>query len=620
MQSNQRGLKTNFNANVIKYILISAVAITLFFNTQMADPFNAPKMYLLILFSLAFLPYLFRSKQKELNESRLINLLVIAIIFSFIWAFMNSQSKYIALFGESQRQLGLISYLGFVIYFLILTRYTNYQSIEYFRPILILLSIVYIVYGSAQYAGKDFINWVNQYNPVIGTLGNPNFAAALMAILCTLTFSYLFIESKIYYSKIVYGIASAGLLIVIYLSNARQGLLAVLAGLLSFTIIKLSTKNKYLTLSAIIVALISFIFVVLAIFQIGPLTNYLYKESVSLRGYYWRAGINMFRDNIFTGVGLDYYGAYFKSYRESLFPLKHGYDLISTNAHNVPIQLFATGGLFVGLAYLALVMTTAYCGLAAVVKSRGENRLVIGAFFSAWIAFQTQSIVSIDNIGLTIWGWILSGILVGLFLHTKGKPDKVSELIGNKSKKPKSENFTPIWVIAGSMLGLTMIIPLSRSEVDVLRMRVAVSSASPQGLENAQSLAARITSDRLAQPMYKIQAADVYMSIGQIDKSFEVARNVVEIMPEYPTYQWVLANLLESKGKFDESIKVRNQIIDSDPQNINNFLQLVRLYVETNNLSLATQMKDKIIQLNSSSEQAFQAKSEIQRKLTLNEE
>jgi tetratricopeptide (TPR) repeat protein len=246
--------------------------------------------------------------------------------------------------------------------------------------------------------------------------------------------------------------------------------------------------------------------------------------------------------------------------------------------------------------------------------------LVTGAFFSAWIAFQAQSIVSIDNIGLTIWGWILSGILVGLFLHSKGKPDKVSELIGNKSKKPKSENFTPIWVIAGSMLGLTMIIPLSRSEVDVLRMRVAVSSASPQGLENAQSLAARITSDRLAQPMYKIQAADVYMNIGQIDKSFEVARNVVEIMPEYPTYQWVLANLLESKGKFDESIKVRNQIIDSDPQNINNFLQLVRLYVETNNLSLATQMKDKIIQLNSSSEQAFQAKSEIQRKLTLNEE
>ena len=610
-------VKKNLDDKPIRYFLISAVIITLFFNPQMADPFNAPKMYVLMFFSFAFLPYLFRNKQEKINTSKLINVLTVSVLISFIWAFVNSQSKYIALFGESQRQLGLISYVGFVIYLILFVKFTNFQTIKHFKPFLLILSLVYIFYGTSQYFGKDFVNWVNQYNPVIGTLGNPNFAAALMAVLCTFTFSYFFIEAGKTNLKIIFAIATLGLLFVIYLSNARQGLLAVMAGLFSFIIIKLSTINRLFAISAILMSLTTFVFVVLAIFQIGPLTQYLYKESVSLRGYYWRAGIEMFRNNIFTGVGLDYYGAYFKSYREDLFPLNHGYDLISTNAHNVPIQLFATGGIFVGISYLAVVLVTALCGLISIVKTKDQTRLVVGAFFSAWLAFQAQSIVSIDNIGLTIWGWILSGIIIGLYLQTRDNQNKENFLIEDKIKKVNKENFTQIWVIAGAMVSLVMIIPFSRSEIDVLEMRFVINSNSPQGLSNAQSLAEKISTDSFAQPMYKIQAADVYMNLGQTEKSIEVARDILTIMPNYPTYQWALANLLESKGKFEESIKIRNEIIKSDPQNINNYLQLVRLYIETNDMTLASQMKMKILDLNPKSDQAIQAESELQRKLSL---
>ena len=31
-----------------------------------------------------------------------------------------------------------------------------------------------------------------------------------------------------------------------------------------------------------------------------------------------------------------------------------------------------------------------------------------------WIAFQAQSLVSIDQVSITSWGWIAAGILVGL--------------------------------------------------------------------------------------------------------------------------------------------------------------------------------------------------------------
>jgi hypothetical protein len=46
-------------------------------------------------------------------------------------------------------------------------------------------------YGVLQHLGKDPIKWNNPYNAVIGTLGNPDFAAAVMAILAVITFGVL---------------------------------------------------------------------------------------------------------------------------------------------------------------------------------------------------------------------------------------------------------------------------------------------------------------------------------------------------------------------------------------------------------------------------------------------
>ena len=90
--------------------------------------------------------------------------------------------------------------------------------------------------------------------------------------------------------------------------------------------------------------------------QIGPLAQYLYKDSVSVRGFYWRAGMKMFWENPLFGVGLDRYGAYFKEFREVNYPLRYGYEITSSNAHNTLIQIFATGGVMVGISYLCVLI------------------------------------------------------------------------------------------------------------------------------------------------------------------------------------------------------------------------------------------------------------------------
>lgn len=63
-----------------KWIFTFAVLITLFINPKLADPFNAPKMYLLILSSVIILSFLiFKKRLSKMYDPK--NLLLIACIY-----------------------------------------------------------------------------------------------------------------------------------------------------------------------------------------------------------------------------------------------------------------------------------------------------------------------------------------------------------------------------------------------------------------------------------------------------------------------------------------------------------------------------------------------------------
>jgi O-antigen ligase len=213
---------------------------------------------------------------------------------------------------------------------------------------------VSVIYSLMQTTGNDFVNWNNPYNSVISTLGNPNFAAAVMAVMGVLTFTSTFISAlNLQYRIFALGL-SALLLFSIYRSNARQGLLAYALGVGIFLVIWLWINNKRLGFLAAVLGIIIFIISILGMLQVGPLEKYLYKPSVSIRGFYWRAGIEMLINRPFFGVGIDHYGSYFKEFREVNYPLTYGFQITSTNAHNTFIQFFATGGVILGLTYLVL--------------------------------------------------------------------------------------------------------------------------------------------------------------------------------------------------------------------------------------------------------------------------
>ena len=406
----------------INLVLVGLAAITLPFNSSLQDPFNAPKMWLLLIFGAWLLGQL---KGELISEIRAKNLsgnskTILLIVFGFLVtnfvALLFTDSKYVGLFGDYQRRTGFLTYVFLATFLFFTARKIRFSDGSRFYYWTLGIALTFCLYGIFQHFGYDFVNWNNQYNAILGTVGNPNFAAALMGIFAVILFGFAINKDTSGFNRVVSAGSVLLLLLTIYLSDSLQGFLAAAAGFGVLIVTWILQRSRTLGWSIAGVGFVGGLMSIFGILQMGPL-SFLFKESVTYRGDYWRAGIRMFQDHIWFGVGLDRYGAYFREYRDVAQVLRRGPNVGTNAAHNVFIQQFATGGIFVGLAYLALTTFIFWRGIKALKFYKGNDRLTIGTFFVAWLAFQAQSIISIDNIGITIWGWILGGIVAGLSIN-----------------------------------------------------------------------------------------------------------------------------------------------------------------------------------------------------------
>jgi O-antigen ligase len=595
----------------VKWSFYSAGLITLFINPKLADPFNAPKLYLLICGTVILLGFLIFGNKIEVKERSAAIFLVVIFICAMGISVLFTDVKYQALFGDSLRQTGFLAYFGFAVYLLAIYKFFRFDSKKYFYLSIGALGFILTLYGIVQYAGKDPFPWINQYNPIIITLGNPNFTGALLAILATLTFSFIFDKQLISWQRIFFLVLTMGLVSTIYLSNARQGLLSLMVGLGIYLCLKLIKKNKALGSLSFAGLFLVASFAVGGILQKGPLEALLYKDSVSTRGHYWRAGLRMFRENFLTGVGIDSYGSYFRLYKDSNFTLRYGYDLTSNNAHNVPIQLFATGGIFVGLAYLAIILFIIYRFIKGFSKNAGNESNLLCGVFAAWIAFQSQSIVSIDNIGLTIWGWVLGGLIIAM--SNTNYLDHQAAVIQSRNKKDKSSTMTviaPIFTGLSLLLSLILVAKLTQSESLMFKIRGDISN-SVRDQNTVISELGSIIDDPFAQPFYKASSADSLYQMGLKPLAIQSMEGILKIDPNNPLYLNVLASMYEDTNAFEKSINLRIKSSKYDPYNVKNYLQLARLYKIIGNQSKALEMKRKINELDPVSEFATIVNTEI---------
>ncbi len=575
--------KADRESKYLATILFSAFFITLIIIPSVTDPINSPKLWALLVVSGWILPTIFGSIKTRFNhkEIKYFYVLLLFLSVSLVISTLFSDNKFRAVFGEVQRKNGLLTYLCFIILATAASRIDLSRHLPRFVLIMFFGTLLLSAYGLAQSFGFDFVLWSNPYSPVIGTLGNPNFMGALMGVLSLLLIPALFLKIFTYRIKLTVLALLLMNLTVIYFTRASQGMLIFLFGSALYLILVIYTKSKRLGIVGLTIFLLGACVSLLGILQKGPLSDFLFKESVSLRGYYWDAGIKMFLEKPFFGVGLDNYGSYFNQVRDLEYPLKYGYFVTSNNAHNLPIQLLATGGAFVGVFYLVLVIFVFITVVKKLRIANQEQRIILFGLSISYLIFQLQSLVSIDNIGVGVWGWVIAGLIIGF--TTTVSPTNPSRITNPKqvttmSRKSESNSLFS-WVL--TILAVTLVALLYQGEkkpYDLEGYLIGNGEVTPQIL----SIVNITLSTPLIEPSYKMRIAEKLISKGLTNEAMQIAMDLVEHEPNNLDYLTVRASYAEFLGEIDLAIIDRTKISELNPYNAFNYKVLSDLYLKSN--------------------------------------
>jgi O-antigen ligase len=396
------------------------------------DPINPIKMLAVVTTGFVCIGLILVSRTK-VSWSRYklpFGLIAAFVIWQVVVMFASGSQITQQLFGVYGRNTGFLTYLGFSFIFVGSAIASGADFLKRLIPVVYIVGGASLAYGLIQAFDVDPIDWVNPYSPVFGFLGNPNFQSSLLGMLCAIVFAQLFVQGL----KLQFKVSiSTYLLLTVYVikeTASQQGFLVLVLGIGVVIGLYVLQLSKRLGLAYGLLSVLGFFVVLFGTLNKGPL-SFLYKESVTFRGDYWRAGWKMTVDNPIFGVGIDSYGDWFRRSRTLAATVRRGPDVTSDTAHNVFLDISSNGGFLLAAIYLALMVVVVLSAIKVLKRSTKFDPAFAG-LVAGWVTFQAQSIISINQIGLAVWGWVFSGLVIGYEINTRNAG--VTPTVAKKSR------------------------------------------------------------------------------------------------------------------------------------------------------------------------------------------
>ena len=509
----------NLENIIAKFISISLALITvLVVAGPVSDPVNVPKFLILGTVAFALLP-IFGDKNLRINfvKDKILVFTFSAFLFFSIWStFTSSAPLSQNLYGVFGRNNGLITIMSFLMIFVAITQFSSISNLDILVKGLIVAGILNIIYGLIENFFGDPIPWNNNYGALLGTFGNPDFAGAFYGLLTALWFSYA-LYSK---TKVILRWSSLALLIFtlycVLLTDTTQGLLvsAISISIVGWLYLKLKIKNKIFSNTYLILLGIGAVTTLLGILQKGPLSSLLYKRSVSLRGSYWDAAINTGNQHLWTGVGLDSFGNWYRRMRSlKAATWMPGPETITNVSHNYYLDIYASGGLPLLLSYSA-VTCIGIVSCIKIIRKTNEFQPLPVMLVGLFIGFQAQSFISIPQIGLAVWGWVVVG---ALYSYSKIINSEITVNINSKKQSKKYDNFEKPWgifIFIGLCIGFLVAIPpysadakwsdaLKSQDLKKLEVALKPSYFTPQESNRLANAVILLENNKLPDQAYK---------------------------------------------------------------------------------------------------------------------
>ena len=484
-------------------------------------------------------------------------------LISLVAFLVSDSNKVQQFFGVYGRNTGLLNYL---VLFVVLFASSLVDTDQLGHRVhfgLKVTSSAMLIYCLIQIAGLDPIGW-SSFAP-FGTLGNINFASAFLGLSAVSIGVYSLSKKMALSSKLLLGLHQAVTLFVIEKTGSIQGLLVFFLGYwVAITIWLYISKGALIFVNWIALSVIAFAFAVVGFLNRGPLATILYQETNTFRFDYWHAGIKMIESAPVFGHGFESYGDLYTQDRGLISALRTSLGRTSNSAHNIFIDVGVNGGLSLLLALmvifgLALLNSIRYLRL---LKSANENDFMFVGLFSFWVAYMAQALISINQIGVGVWAWIITGIMLGITRVRVSAKNNLNEEGFSNFKKAKrtssnaNKNMGPLSAIFGLVFTT---LSFSAGYVPV-----SADAAFRSGSDNRSLNEMIDASNAFGASSYIIsKTVDVALQSNYPDQALQLTETLIR---EYPldSYAWKirakLANVSES-----ERLRALNMILELDP-------------------------------------------------------
>jgi hypothetical protein len=251
------------------------------------------------------------------------------------------------------------------------------------------------------------------------------------------------------------------------------------------------------------------------------------------------------------GIGFDSYGQWYRRTRSIEATLRRGPEFTSNAAHNVYIDIFSNGGVILLASYLTFTCLT-LAAIFKIVKNQTKYDPIVAAIIGIWVAYQAQSIISINQLGLAIWGWVISGLIIGYAFNSKNE----NELQGSKAVKKSSVSPEILMKSIGLFLvGVFLALP---TFIGSANYKNALESSNQQIITDAAY--------KFPMEVSRMGEIAILLSQNQLDKdALQIAKDLTAKFPD--SYEgWRLISSLSTSTP-SEKKKAMIEMKRLDPNN-----------------------------------------------------
>lgn len=445
---------------ITKALLLSVIAITPFAKiSSLYFPFVSGRVYIfraLVIMALFFWVWLFLKEREYKPDFK--NILVIALILFFLAQVLVSffgVNPLFSFFSDIQRSDGVLQYGFWVLYFLlIISVFKKEKDWKELFSVFIIVSFLLAIFAWIHYPpGQELYG---------NLFGNPAFFAGFL--LFSIGFSLLAFERKFFYSRLIHYalLGAAGFFAITLIVTQIRGVFIGLAGgiflFFLLSILFLRKENKKIAYLSGIILLLSLTSIILLFSvretEIVKSNHYLsriteiadFQEASSARERFlvWHVALEAFQEKPVFGWGPENFASAFNKHYDYWAGEKETWF---DRAHNIPLDILATGGIFLFSFYIVLLSVVIFL----IFKMTKRQKILSFILASIFFAYFLQGLFFFDTFATSL------GLFLFLaFLFFASRQLQI-DTAGNKDLRRLDQSKSILIIVALAIFSLFII-------------------------------------------------------------------------------------------------------------------------------------------------------------------